>query len=163
MLLCGLPAGRCTGFSVIRGLFGSGSSWLVCLRFYVSVNINVNNLLAISKLDFDNSGEPGPQAKGVNHLETHSDNCTQLTGPPPVLSEVVTCNCVRNPGGASGIEPETCRRRGQLLSRPPTTGPTLCVHLQWFLVVCGNAWPQDTCCCLSVTRKHSGDLYMVLY
>ena len=70
ILLCGLPAGRCTGFSVIRGLFGSGSSWLVCLRFYVSVNINVNNLLAISKLDFDNSGEPGPQAKGVNHLET---------------------------------------------------------------------------------------------
>ena len=34
------------------------------------VNVNVNNLLAISKLDLDNSGEPGPQAKGVNHLET---------------------------------------------------------------------------------------------
>ena len=30
-------------------------------------NVNVNNLLAISRLDFDNSGEPGPQAKGVNH------------------------------------------------------------------------------------------------
>ena len=40
-----------------------------------------------------------------------------------MLSEVVTCNCVRNPGGARGIEPETLRRRGQLLSRPPTTGP----------------------------------------
>ena len=87
----------------------------------VNVNVNVNNLLAISRLDFDNSGEPGPQAKGVNHLETPSDNCTQLTGAPPVLSEVVTCNCVRNPGGARGIEPETFRRRGQLLSRPPTT------------------------------------------
>ena len=35
-----------------------------------NVNVNVNNLLAISRLDFDNSGEPGPQAKGVNHLET---------------------------------------------------------------------------------------------
>ena len=33
-------------------------------------NVNVNNLLAISRLDFDNSGEPGPQAKGVTHLET---------------------------------------------------------------------------------------------
>ena len=37
---------------------------------HVNVNVNGNNLLAISKLDFDNSGEPGPQAKGVNHLET---------------------------------------------------------------------------------------------
>ena len=34
------------------------------------VHVNVNNLLATSKSDFDNSGEPGPQAKGVNHLET---------------------------------------------------------------------------------------------
>ena len=30
------------------------------------VNVNVHNLLAISILDFDNSGETGPQAKGVN-------------------------------------------------------------------------------------------------
>ena len=35
-----------------------------------NVNVNVNNLLAISESDFDNSGEPGPQAEGVNHLET---------------------------------------------------------------------------------------------
>ena len=35
----------------------------------VNVNVNVNNLLAISESDFDNSGEPGPQAEGVNHLE----------------------------------------------------------------------------------------------
>ena len=34
------------------------------------VNVKVNNFLAISKLDFDNSGDPGPQVKGVNHLET---------------------------------------------------------------------------------------------
>ena len=34
-----------------------------------AVNVNVNNLLAISKSDFDNSGEPGPQADEVNHLE----------------------------------------------------------------------------------------------
>ena len=41
------------------------SHWLT----HVNVN-NVNNLLAISESDFDNSGEPGPQAEGVNHLET---------------------------------------------------------------------------------------------
>ena len=34
------------------------------------VNVNVSNLLAMSELDFVNSGEPGPQAEGVNHLET---------------------------------------------------------------------------------------------
>ena len=76
--------------------------------------------LAISEQDFDYSGEPGPQAKGVNHLETPSDNCTQLTGLPPVLCGVVTCHCVRNPG-ARGVEPETLRRRGQLLICPPTS------------------------------------------
>ena len=36
----------------------------------VNANVNVNNLLAISKSDFNNSGEPGPQAEAVNHLET---------------------------------------------------------------------------------------------
>ena len=61
------------------------------------LDMKVNNLQAIS--DVNNSGQPEPQAKGVNHLKSPSDNCTQLTGPPPVLSEVVTCNCVRNPGG----------------------------------------------------------------
>ena len=34
------------------------------------INVNVNNLLAMSESDFDNSGEPGPQAEEVNHLET---------------------------------------------------------------------------------------------
>ena len=29
------------------------------------VNVNVNNLLAISESDFDNSGPPGPQALGA--------------------------------------------------------------------------------------------------
>ena len=29
---------------------------------FVNVNVNVNNLLAIQKLNFDNSGERGPQA-----------------------------------------------------------------------------------------------------
>ena len=40
---------------------------LVALFLY---HVNVNNLLAISQSDCYNSGEPGPQAEGVNHLET---------------------------------------------------------------------------------------------
>ena len=39
------------------------------------------------------------------------------------------------PRGARGIEPETFRRRGQLLSRPPTTGP--CVEQE--------IYSQSTC------------------
>jgi len=34
---------------------------------YVNVIVNVTNLLAISEQYFDNTGEPAPQAKGVNH------------------------------------------------------------------------------------------------
>ena len=34
------------------------------------VNVNVHNLLSISGYDCYNSGEPGSQAKGVNHLHT---------------------------------------------------------------------------------------------
>ena len=37
------------------------------------------------------------------------------------------------PSGARGIEPETFRRRGQLLSRPPTTGPKS--HMCTFVVL----------------------------
>ena len=33
------------------------------------------------------------------------------------------------PKGARGIEPETFSRRGQLLSRPPTTGPCVRGHV----------------------------------
>ena len=62
------------------------------------VNVNVNILRATSESDFDDSGDPGPQAEGINHLETPLGT---LTGPPLVQSEVVTCNCVRNPRGHS--------------------------------------------------------------
>ena len=43
---------------------------MAALVTHVNVDANVNVFLAISESDFDNSGEPGPQAKGVNHLET---------------------------------------------------------------------------------------------
>ena len=33
---------------------------------FVNVHVDVNNLLAMSESDFDNSGEPGPHAKGVS-------------------------------------------------------------------------------------------------
>ena len=46
----------------MRALLGLPSTAIV------NVNVNVNNLLAIFESDFDNSGEPGPQAEGVNHL-----------------------------------------------------------------------------------------------
>ena len=31
------------------------------------LDVNINDVLAISKCDCDNSGEAGPQAKAVNH------------------------------------------------------------------------------------------------
>ena len=40
------------------------------------VNVNVNNLLVIPESDFDNSGEPGPQADVLlgrfEHMKRHS-------------------------------------------------------------------------------------------
>ena len=81
----------------------------------VNVYVNVNNLLAISESDFDNSGEPGPQAEGVNHLETplrqlhvthRASSCAERGGHVQLCSK---------PRGARGIEPETFRRRGQLV------------------------------------------------
>ena len=70
----------------------------------MDVNVGTSIFLAIAISEKDSSGdlEPGPHAKEVKHLETPSDNCTKLTGPPPMLSEVVTCNCVRTPGGQGG-------------------------------------------------------------
>ena len=64
----------------------------------VNVNVNVNSLLAISILDLDNSGEPGPQAKGVNHLETplrqlhithrpRASSCAKRGGHVPLCSK----------------------------------------------------------------------------
>ena len=47
------------------------------LAFPVSgVDANVNGTLVIFELDLDKSGAPGPQAKGSNHLESPTGNCT---------------------------------------------------------------------------------------
>ena len=95
-------------------------------RPWMQCNVKVNDLLATSESYFESSGEAGPQAKGVNHLETplrqlhvthRASSCAKRGG------HVHLCSKTR---GARGIEPETFRRRGQLLSRPPTTGP-LCM------------------------------------
>ena len=101
------------------------SRWCGCV--IRCVYVNVNNLPAISVSDFDTSGEPGPQAEGVNHLETplrqlhvthRTSSCAQRGGHVQLCSK---------PRGARGIE--TFRGRGQLLSCPPTTGPNgLCIR-----------------------------------
>lgn len=41
-------------------------------------NVNINNVLATSEQDFHNSGEPGSQAKVVNHLETPLNGCFNI-------------------------------------------------------------------------------------
>ena len=105
--------------AVVISILLSFSFRTVAFRHFV--NVNVNNLLAISVWDFDNSGEPGPQAKGVNHLETplrqlhithRASSCAKRGGHVQLCSK---------PRGARGIEPKTFRRRGQLLSCPPTS------------------------------------------
>ena len=81
------------------------------------------SLLAISESDFDNSREPGPQAKGLNHLETplrqlriphKASSCAKRGGHLQLRS---------NPRGARGIGPETFRNKGSafILSSDPWT------------------------------------------
>ena len=95
-------------------------------------NVNVNNLPATSESHFDNSGGPGPQAKGVNHLETplrqlhvtrRASSCAKQGGHVQLCSK---------PRGARGIEPETFTRRGQLviIQSPQARKPLdrMCVH-----------------------------------
>ena len=82
--------------------------------------VNVDNLLAIPESDFDNSGEPGPQAEGVNQLEIPLRQLHVPDGASSCancLSGVVTCN-LGNPGG-HGIEPETFHRRGFVPGKAP--------------------------------------------
>ena len=69
----------------------------------VNVNVNKHNLPDMSEQDFENSGEPGPQAKGVNHLRpliyTHrASSCAKHSG------HVQLCFKAR---GTHGIESET--------------------------------------------------------
>ena len=73
------------GKSLVIRLLYHASLWAVfCVTPVLRtgyVNVNVNNLLAMSMQDFDNPGEPGPQAKGVNHLTMGYD----------VMVEGLTC------------------------------------------------------------------------
>ena len=78
---------------------------------------HVSDLLAIS--GSDNSGDSGPQAKGIRHLENHlrqlhasnrassASFCAKQGGDVQLYSK---------PRGACGIESKTFGRRGQLLS-----------------------------------------------
>ena len=57
------------------------------------------------RVGFDDSGEPGPQAKGVNHLKTPLRRLHVAHRVSSCASEVVTCNCARNPGGHAQSDP----------------------------------------------------------
>ena len=83
-------------------------------------------------------------------------SCMQLTGPPPVLSEVVTCSCVGNPWGAAEAvqrPPELLLRRaaeagprGQLLYCPRLVRVSTCT------AVCYDPAPAVTISRVTITR-----------
>ena len=73
--------------------------------------------------DFDNSGDPGPQAKAVNHVETPLRRLQENHRAPSCAERGGHVQLCSKPRGARGIGPETFRKRGLLVSRPPTTGP----------------------------------------
>ena len=58
------------------------------------------------------------------------------------------------PRGARGIEPETFYRRGQLLSRPPTTGPYCDV---WWAAQTGAARICNTVWCICLSSRFSAN------
>ena len=78
--ICMKPVATHTLYRVQEVQLDSIASWdhgkdILCRlwppgHMHVHANVNENNILAMSEQDFDNSGEPGPQAKGVNHVET---------------------------------------------------------------------------------------------
>ena len=49
-MLCSLANGRCTGSSVVRGLYGSGSSWLVCACVAVVIHVLFDAWLVLLSL-----------------------------------------------------------------------------------------------------------------
>ena len=59
-------------------------------------------------------GKPPGNPPRQLHITHRASSCAKRGGHVQLCSK---------PRGARGIEPETFRRRGQLLSRPPTTGP----------------------------------------
>ena len=59
------------------GVHGEAVAWGQQMNAHLSVaavnctvNASISNLLSISEKGFANSREPGPRAKGVNHLAT---------------------------------------------------------------------------------------------
>ena len=61
---------------------------------------------------------------GLSAWKLRSDNCMQLKKPPPVLSKMVTCSCVRNPRGRLN-RARVFQKRDQILSRPQNNGPVV--------------------------------------
>ena len=85
------------------------------VKFAIAICILQQSKVIIT-VEGDHSREPGPQAKGVNHLETplrqlhatdRASSCAERGGHVQLCSK---------PRGARRIKPESSRRRGQLLS-----------------------------------------------
>lgn len=77
----------------------------------------MNNLLAISGSDFDNSEEPGPHARGANHLEKPPLRQLHVTNRASSLPKRGGhAQLCLKPRGARGIEAATFRRRGFVVS-----------------------------------------------
>ena len=76
---------------------------------------------------------------GKSTWKLPSDKFMQLRWPPAVLSEVVTCNCVQDPGGTRDQRPQTFRSRAQLSSGPPTTAPPMTSGNARFLLLWSKA------------------------
>ena len=74
--------------------------------------VNIN-LLSRIILDIYNSELTGPHMpKGQTTWKPPSDDHTQLTGPPPVLSEVVTYGCFDSPKRTENRTRDLLKRRG---------------------------------------------------
>lgn len=64
--------------------------------------------------------------KGQSAWKPPSDNCTQLTGPPPVLSAVVAHGCFHSPNRRQNRTHDAAKKglsyRAQWCTNPPSTG-----------------------------------------
>ena len=82
---------------------------------------------------------------------------SQVTGPPPVLSEVFTCNCVRNPGGNAESNPRPSEEGVSFyhVLRPLDQVHVNCECPPWAMP---RAYYSSACACRMPCVALSGDL-----
>ena len=132
------------------------SNWGPGSREERHVNVNVNDVLAMSEQEFDNSGESGPHmlAKGgkppANPPQITHDYIYSCKSPSQKVHTTHRASCCAKrgghvqlcstPRGARRIEPEAFTRMGQLLPRRPSTGPEMyCAPWQCMCVCTDSA------------------------